>query len=88
MKFTTIALAAAFAMGSTLALAQAGSSNAATDKTVTHTHSGAKNDHRTTGSARSGRNTGDAITTGSDVPYDKPNLSNSPESSDTSQRVK
>jgi hypothetical protein len=86
MKLTTIALASVFALGSKLALAQTGSSNA--DKAAAQTNS-ARKDLKTTGSARgSGRNTGDAITTGSDVPQNKPALSSSPESSDTSQKVK
>jgi hypothetical protein len=87
MKLTTIALASVFAIGPTLALAQAGGSNA--DKAAAQTNSAAKKDLRTTGSAKnSGRNSGDAITTGSDVPQNKPALSSSPESSDTSQKVK
>jgi hypothetical protein len=80
-------------MGPTLALAQAGGSDAGAKGPeragkATQSIPGAK-DLRTTGEARgSGRSTGDAVTTGSDVPQDKPNLSNSPESSDTSQKVK
>jgi len=87
MKLTTIALASIFALSPTLALAQTGGSNA--DKAAIQSNSAAKKDLRTTGSARSsGRSTGDAITTGSDVPQNKPALSSSPESSDTSQRLK
>lgn len=91
MKFTTIALASIFAMGPTLALAQSGGSNAAAEapgKAGATKRSGyGASGVRTTGSAR-GQSTGAAITTGSDVPQTKPNLSSSPESSDTSQRVK
>ncbi|MGA2996872.1 hypothetical protein [Bradyrhizobium sp.] len=86
MKLTTIALASVFAIGPTLALAQTGGSNA--DKAPAQTNS-TKKDLSTTGSAKnSGHNSGDAITTGSDVPQNKPALSSSPESSDTSQKVK
>jgi hypothetical protein len=93
MKLTTIALASVFALGPTLALAQAGGSNAGAavpEKAGTTSHNSSEmKDSRTTGSGRnSGASTGSAITTGSDVPQDKPNLSNSPESSDSSQRVK
>ena len=92
MKLTTIALASIFAIGPTLALAQAGGANAgaeASDKAgmAKQSRSGTKEDPSTTGRAR-GSSTGSAVTTGSDVPLDKPNLSNSPESSDTSQRMK
>ena len=84
MKLATIALAVGFVVGPTLAFAQTGS-NAGPDRMTTQ----GKKETGTAGSAKSsGRNTGDAITTGSDVPRDKPMLSNSPESSDTSQKVK
>jgi hypothetical protein len=87
MKLATIALAFVLASGPTLALAQSVGSNA--DKAAAQTNSAAKKDLRTTGRARnSSRSTGDAITTGSDVPQNKPALSSSPESSDTSQKVK
>ena len=91
MKLTTIALATIFAMGSTLALAQAGGANSGAEVsgksgTTAPSPSGTRNP-ATTGRA-TGSSTGSAVTTGSDVPQDKPNLSNSPESSDTSQRAK
>jgi hypothetical protein len=91
MKFTTIAVASFIATSSTLALAQAGGANAGADVSgragvTTQNRPGAK-EPGTTGRAQ-GSSTGSAVTTGSDVPQDKPNLSSSPESSDTSQRVK
>jgi hypothetical protein len=90
MKLSTIVLASVFAIGPTLVLAQAGGSNTGPDRSGAAAQSSSRaKDARTTGNARSsGRSSGSAITTGSDVPQDKPNLSNSPESSDTSQKVK
>jgi hypothetical protein len=93
MKLRTIALVTVFAMGPTLAFAQAGGSmNSGSGNSPGMTSPGmtsqrGHSEPMTTGQAR-GRSTGSDITTGSDVPRDKPNLSNSPESSDTSQRVK
>ena len=93
MKLRTIALVTIFAMGPNLAFAQAGGSmngssgrSGMTNPETTTQQSGQGN-AMTTGQSR-GRSTGSDITTGSNVPQDKPNLSNSPESSDTSQRVK
>lgn len=89
MKLATIVLASALAMSSTFALAQTGGAGAeAPGKTGAVKGSGTKS-VGTTGSAMgSGRNSGDAITTGSGAPQNKPNISNSPETSDTSQKVK
>jgi hypothetical protein len=92
MKLTTIALASVFAIAPTLALAQAGGSNAGAQvpekgSMAPQSSSGAK-DVRTTGAARKSASNGSDITTGSNVPQDNPNLSSSPESSDTSQKVK
>ena len=89
MKLSKIALVAAFAIAPTLALAQAGGANAEVPEKPGIAAQRSHNDTKTTGEARgAGRSTGSNITTGSDVPQDKPNLSNSPESSDTSQRAK
>ena len=91
MKFCKIALVAAFAVSPTLALAQAGGTNAGAQvpEKAGMAAQRSHNDAKTTGEARgAGRSTGSNITTGSDVPQDKPNLSNSSESSDMSQRVK
>ena len=91
MKLKTIALASIFAIGpTTLALAQGYSAGAEVPEeggAAVKGRSGSK-DVETTGSARSSRSTGSAVTTGSNVPQDKPNLSNSPASSDTSKNVK
>jgi hypothetical protein len=86
MKRASMALASIFAMSSTLALAQTGGANAGAEvREKPGVTAKERSDTRTTGRAR---DTGDAITTGSDVPQNKPNLSSSPESSDTSRRVK
>lgn len=91
MKICKIALVSAFAVAPTLALAQAGGASAGAQVPEKPGMAAQKghNDAKTTGEARgAGRSTGSNITTGSDVPQDKPNLSNSPESSDMSQKVK
>ena len=92
MKLTTIVFVSALAMAPTLVLAQTGgnpSSARVPDRAeMTQKNSGADG-ARTTGEVRgSSRSTGYAINPSTGVPQDKPNLSNSPESSDTSQRVK
>ena len=90
MKLRTMIFASAVAMAPTMLLAQAGGSGAEGSGRAGMTQQGPTADApRTTGETRrAGRSTGGAVTTGSDVPQDKPNLSNSPESSDTSQKVK
>jgi hypothetical protein len=93
MRLTTIALASVFTLGSTFALAQAGSSGAGPEAAgksgaVVRDGSGANSAQTTGNSMSSSRNSGSAITTGSGAPQNKPNLSNSPETSDTSQKVK
>ena len=91
MKPSKFALVTAFAIAPTLALAQSGGASGGTEVpnkpgiAAQRSH----NDAKTTGEARgAGRSTGSNVTTGSGVPQDKPNLSNSPESSDMSQRAK
>jgi hypothetical protein len=93
MRFTTIALASVFALSSTFAFAQTGGSGAGPQApgksgAIVRDASGA-NGARTTGnSMSSSRSSGSAITTGGGAPQNKPNISNSPETSDTSQKVK
>jgi len=93
MKLTTIALASALALSSTFAFAQAGGSGSGAEVPeksgpVVKGSSGANSAGTTGNSMSSGRTSGSAITTGSGAPQDEPNLSNSPETSDASQKVK
>jgi hypothetical protein len=92
MKLRTIFFASAFAIAPTLVLAQAGGYNSGAEvpgrADMSARRGSGANAPRTTGEARRPGGSGDAVTTGSDVPQDKPNLSNSPESSDTSQKIK
>lgn len=88
MKIAVLVAASALALGSSVALAQTGMSDAGSEAPrtgVTAKDRAAGDRTMTTGRTR---NSGDAVSTGSNVPYDKPNLSNSPESSDSSQKVK
>jgi hypothetical protein len=85
MKLKTIALASALALSSTFAFAQTGTSGVQAPEKSGPPVQEAK---PTGNSMNSDRNSGSAITTGSGAPRDRPNISNSPETSDTSQKVK
>ena len=89
MKLATIALASVLAVSSTAAFAQADGSGAQVHrKHHAAKSSRAKHRARPIGSSMgSGRSSGDAITTGSGAPQNNPNLSRSPETSDTGRKV-
>jgi hypothetical protein len=88
MKFATLTLVSVLALTSLLIVAQTGSSAGAeaTGKTGALKGTPANGPKTTGNSMGSQRSSGSA--TGSGAPQDKPNLSNSPETSDTSQKVK
>src|ERR1700733_12543019 len=92
MKFTTMALASVFALGSTFALAQVGGAGPDAPRrssgTVVKDGYGSNGAPTTDGSMSSSRSSGSEITTGSGAPQDKPNISGSSETSDTSRKVK
>jgi hypothetical protein len=87
MKFMTVALASALALSSTFALAQTSAPGAGTE-TPAKSGPAMKGTRSTGNSMNSGASSGSAITTGSGAPQNKPMISNSPETSDTSQKVK
>jgi hypothetical protein len=98
MKLSTIALAGGLALTSTFALAQSSTSsgsmgagsnmNGPARTPGSGENPAGASGMKASGSMERGTSSGSAITTGSGVPQDKPNLSGSPESSDTSQKVK
>jgi hypothetical protein len=85
MKLMTIALASALALSSTFALAQTGASGV---EAPAKSGPAMKHAAPTGNSMNSGASSGSAITTGSGAPQNKPMISNSPGTSDTSQKVK
>jgi hypothetical protein len=91
MKLATITLASAFAISSTAAFAQAdGAGSGAQVHRKHHAAKSSRAKHRARpigSSMGSGRSSGDAITTGSGAPQNNPNLSRSPETSDTGRKV-
>jgi hypothetical protein len=93
MRLATIAAASVFTLGATFAFAQSGGSAAGPgapgkSDAIVRDGSGANSALTTRNSMSSSRSSGSAITTGSGAPQNKPNISNSPETSDTSQKVK
>jgi hypothetical protein len=93
MKFTTIGLASVLAFSSTFAFAQAGGSAAGAEVPeksgpIVKGSSGGHSARTTGNSMSSGGTSSSATTTGSGAPQDKPNLSGSSETSDTSRKVK
>jgi hypothetical protein len=86
MKFASLAasisLASIFIMSSSFAFAQTPGSNTPEKPGIAAKH------HSSTSTIGRSQSTGSAVTSGSNVPQDKPNLSSSPESSDTSQKAK
>jgi hypothetical protein len=90
MKLATIALASFLAVSSTAAFAQTngGGSGAQVHRKHHAAKSSRAKHHAGLGSSMgSGRNSGDAITTGSGAPQNNPNVSRSSETSDTGRKV-
>jgi hypothetical protein len=87
MKVRTVILASILTLGSTYALAQFAQSSSNAGVSGGNANKGLRVNGSGT-AKKSQQRSGSAITTGSEVPQDKPNLSGSPASSDTSQKVK